>query len=380
MISYKYLKEIVDPKYFDLPTKPVKSKLTAFKLGYTKNCIEIMAPYVYLCNKTSIFDKDLVSATLKCDFVFLKDEVIKKLYVGTLSKTEQTEIFEKCKELKNQFISIVIFPEKNQTVFGDTDNICKSVTDFLFELQFDIKFLALVGTYLTAPIWSHKVRHANTKFICQNQIKSSELKKMSKDEFFDYINNHMPSSASVYSTKFPIYIRSNELAENIETILYCCPNCGKFFKLYSEYNCVKCKNCGSAIEFQPTGEVLFAKNAKNYDELKTFQLSNLTKFANTTEPVVSYESVMRCVWLPNGKLDDLIEAKVSTFTDKVTIDVNDFHKKINFSDVFDIDFLPHNVINIETRSNETITLQGKHKENLLIILDLFDEYKKNKTK
>ena len=370
MNNLKFLKEVADPKYFDIPQPKFKNKLMAFTLGYSKNKIENINPYIYICNKTTIFDKELISETLKCDFVFLKDEIVKKVYLGKLSPSEKKELKTCVLELKKQFVSLVVFPEKDITVFGDTGEICQEMTELLIGFGLDIKFVNFVGTYFVAPIWAPTIRKGKTKFAHQFTIKQEEIVDLSKQKAHELFQNYMPSSATVYAYKFPIELRSNNLACDLETIAYCCPTCGKFFSLYSEFNCLKCKECGSAVEMHPNGTILLSRNVRDFDELKTYQFKKLNKLEFTTLPLVEYENASRCAISPSGKIEILGDIKVSIYADKVVITKNDFKFEFKIKDIVDFEILPRNTAKFTLKNDEQIILRGNNKENFYIIFDL----------
>ena len=100
MSRTKYLKSFIDYRYFDFPEKFIKSKITAIKFRYVNHRINLVNPYIFLCNKTTEFDRFLISTTLKGNFVFLKDSVIQKIYNGLLSEEETENLLKSFKVLK----------------------------------------------------------------------------------------------------------------------------------------------------------------------------------------------------------------------------------------------------------------------------------------
>ncbi len=372
MMNYKFVKELLNPKFFELPPSPLKNKLACFSLGYSNNKIEEFSPTIYLCNKTSIFDKHLISNSLTCDFVFLKDEIIKKLYYKKLLAEDKKELLSELSELKKQYVSVVIFPEKNISVFGETDDISIEVTDFLYEAEYDIKFVTLIGTYFVAPVWSPFTRKGKTKFNSQFSLDTAKFKKLNKTEFNELVNNYMPSSASVYAERFYLELRSNKLAHNLETIVYCCPKCEKFFNLYSEFNCVKCKNCGSAFELQPNGSILLAKNINNFDELKEFQFEKLYKSEFSKLPLVTYKDVCRCEKYSNNKIEVVGNCDMTIFFDKIELVKNQFSVTHKIKEIINVEMREKNTVCITLNSGENFYYKGNNKENFYIIHDLVE--------
>ena len=321
MRKNKYVKLFINEDYFEYPDGILKSKLTAKKFGYIKNKINIMHPFLFVCNKTTLFDKALISNTLKGHFVFLKDSVIQKLYDGTLDNEERNIILNSFATLKEALISVVVFPEKNITVYGKTGHVNEIVTSFLHETKFNIKFLSLVGTYFASPIWSKQFRHCETRFHNQFTFKYKNRDGLTNKEICEAFNNYMPSSATVYSYKYNPYIYSNAKADGLESIFYACPNCKKFFTIYSEFNCIKCNNCGTAIECSTNGTLSLSSNVTDFDSYADLQYDILkNQFFDDKKIMVSY---------PNIQVLRTLENDNKQVVEIVTLDIYCNHFKFN---------------------------------------------------
>ena len=366
-----FIKKFMDFRYFELPKSFFKSKFYSFKFGYLNTHLEYSNPYVIICNKTTIFDKYLLSNTLKCDFVFLKDDIVKSIYNGTLSNEDRSELLNSFKILKESFISVVIFPEHHQSVFGNTDKISIEMTNFLASLKFNLKFVNLVGTYHVYPVWANDIRRANhTKFQQQFSIYYKDVENMSSEEFNQKINSNMPSSASIYTKKYPIIIDSRIKAQNLENIIYCCPKCYSFFSLYSEYNCLKCRECLTAIEISKDTTITISNNHVSLEDFASNQLEKLENFGfKKGQPILTYKDIQFCIKNYKNKIKELGSMEVVLFPHKITLNKNSYNKEIKFQDITEIELTQHNTIIIKTIDNEII-LKGKNRENLYIIIDL----------
>ena len=120
-------------KFFEMPDGLIKSKMTAIKFGFVKNKINLVQPFLFVCNKTTPCDKTLVSNIFKGNFVFLKDEVIQSIYDGTFSKEDYAELIAAFNLLRDGLISVVIFPEKRLTIFGKTGYIPYEISNLIFD-------------------------------------------------------------------------------------------------------------------------------------------------------------------------------------------------------------------------------------------------------
>lgn len=377
MSSTKIIKQFANPKFFDLPLNKIKSKYLSFKYGFLSQNIETINPYIFICNKTTKLDHYFVENYIQSAHVFLKDTVVQKLNNNTLLEKDKQELLKNLKLLKTAMISVVIFPEKNYSIFGDSNFLPLSVTNFLKETSFDIKFLNLVGTYYSYPIWSKEFKRCNCYFNQQKTIKSIELENKSNKEVNELINSSMPSSASIYSKKYNINIRSNKRAEGVEQIIYYCVNCKHLFSVYSEFNCLKCKNCGTAIEFSNSGEILLSNEVGSLDDIKKLQFDALKNIEFTINPIITYNNIkfLSVLYLNSYKV--LGDINIEIYADKIKFYKNSYNKEIMFNDLFSIDLDFNNIICLTLLSGEKIAFKGEHKENFYIIIDLFHIIKNN---
>jgi DNA-directed RNA polymerase subunit RPC12/RpoP len=185
------------------------------------------------------------------------------------------------------------------------------------------------------------------------------------------INNYLPSSASVYAKKFPLSLYSQKKAEGLEQIVYCCPKCKSLFSSYSEFNCLKCKNCGSAIEISEDGDILLSNDVHSLDDLKELQFDVISHFDFMDECLISYENINYLRVINESPVKFIDNAKLEIFPNYVQIKKNNFNKTLSFDEIQDIYLELNNLIIIELKDGETVGFQGKSKENLYVLLDLF---------
>lgn len=371
MRNAKFIKMFWNERFFEMPNNLILSKLVSLKFNYNKNKINVVHPYIFLCNKTTEFDKYLITNTLSGIFVFLKDSVIQSIYDGTLEEDDKRELIESFKELKDAYISVVIFPEKSVTTFGETGNIPLAVSNFLRETTYDLKFISLVGTYFAKPVWSPSFRRCNTRFHHQFTVRYDDTTNITKQEFNDVINNYMPSSATVYSSKYNPYIRSNAKAQNLETLFYCCPNCRKFFTIYSEFDCIKCKNCGTAVECSTNGTILLSKNITDLVSYAEFQYNELKKmFFDDKKPLVEYNNVIVNLMIIDDAASYSGPASISIYCNKFIVKYPARDIDYNLHNIVYVEYCRNNTLKVKFKDNSKIYISGKNKENFYIIHDL----------
>lgn len=376
----KKLKEIINLNFFEIPTKKLKNKLLAFKFRMNDLRLSSDDPEIFICNKTSTYDKAFVTNSIENNFVFLKDEVIEMLYAGLLPKSKIRELFVSTNQIRDAGISLVIFPERHLTVFGEFSKIPQKLTDLIFDFGYKkVSFINLIGTYFIRPVWLAKEQVCETKIECKFKIDIDE--RTEKDYFYMQFNKYMPSSASTYSHKIPIYTRGNNFAEYFEQIFSVCPNCKSFFTLKSEFGCVKCDKCVAAFEFSDNYEINLTKEFSNLDGAKAFQSAILESLQKTEKPIVSYKKMTYEIPIEDEK-PLYLDTVLNIYQDKIRLNILSEKVEIPFDKIIDVYLTYDNILVFKYNPSpflvSTINFKGNNRENLYLIIELLNIYKKNK--
>lgn len=363
------LKKTVDTDIFELSKSKAKSLMCLFKFSMSGVKFSPENGEVFICNKTSSYDKYFVSGSIESPHIFLKEEVTRNLYDGNYSKEEKNILLKKINEMLSLGISVVIFPEKHRTIFGEYGFIPESTTNFIKSIDCKINFISLIGTYFIQPVWSKYENKCGTKIEQRFSISKELAEKLNNAEFNQKFNSLMPSSASTYTTKYPLMLKGPRPAENLESIIYVCPACKKLFTLYSEYSCVKCSDCGTAFELAETGELSLTRNFSSLDDAKEFQkfILNGQDFGN--HEIVSYDNI---ILHSDESLSKKLQknAKMTIFKTNFAL-FGDFEtKKVLYKDIADLELINDNILIVYLRNKGKIILQGKNKENFYILYDL----------
>lgn len=359
------IKEIAPAEFFETKPNAITSLLAGHKLGFIPQKIELVSSNLFVCNKTTPNDKQLISLCLKGNYVFLRDEIIQQIHNKTLKKEKKTALMKSFKNLKENAVSVVVFPEKHTSIFGETSILPIEVTEFLFETTLNLKFLYLIGTYFAHPLWSANHNTTTSKLICQFALSHAQLEEDSPAERNRRINGKMPSSASVYSHNNPMLIRSNTRAQNLETLVYACPHCKELFSMYSEFNCLKCSNCGTAIEISNDGKINLSKNISTFDDFPEFLFETLSQKTFNINSIQKYEN-LKLLATDNSPATT---CSLEIFSDKIKLTSQETTKTYHLENVEEIYLSHKNIANIKLK-NEEISIQGKNKENFYILLDL----------
>lgn len=370
MNNFKYLYGLIDFSFFEIPKNNLKNKFLALKYGYSKNKIEEAKPFVYLANRASEIDKSLLANTFKFDFLFLKDSVVRDINFGRFGK-EKTQILLKNFEILREYhVSVVIFPENHCSVLGEVSSLSPNFCALLAKLESDIKILSIIGTFFAYPVWASAPRRCNTSFKVIHTLYYENFKNLSLTELTKKIDETMPSSASTQARHFALNLFSDKLADGLETVAYCCPNCNSLLSLYSEYNCLKCRNCSSAIEFASDGSLLLNKNIRDLDSLSAFQFNLLSKIKNSKNHLFYFDKVCKCSRV-GEKFYDIANVSLKVYKTKFEIEQGGSVQEIKFNNLLDLALLKNNTLMLCKRDGEILYIRGRDRQCMYILCDLY---------
>lgn len=374
-MNINFIKKHINSKYFDLPKGFLKSQILAHKFRLNKASLEIKKPCIFICNSSCEYDAFLLRTIFKFDYVVLKKSIISKINSNTLSPIDKRELIRCINQLKDDYISLVVFADGQTSVFGRTNDVSKEMSEFLFECNQNLKFINFVNSYYVKPIWARNFRKTETYFKTKNEISYSALSTMSEDERNYKINAFMPSSAATYSQKTHAVISSNHLTCGLDTIIFACPNCKQFFTFESEFNNLKCNNCGVPFEFTQFGHIYSNGKLLSLDYIEDF-LQNIIKETDfKNKKIVSYENIDFLIYLDDTPMRVLKNMNIEIFDNKAKITTENFEKIIYYKDVVYFEFLPSNELKFYLNTKEVLSIKGTSNENLYIIVAILNNKK-----
>ena len=366
----KEIKKLIQ-NYFHLPPTKLKCKMKLSKFSFEKIEVETKNPTLFLVPKVAEIDEYLTALCIKTPFVFFEEKVVSKIINNQITKAEYKKLLEIIKKLAKEDFSFALIPYEYPTIFGDNEKLSKEIIKLIYETKLDIKWLTFPNEYFAVPMWANKPRLV--KFYANQQIKLSNksLEDLTDKEIQKTVQNLTPSSASSYTKKFPLSIQSNNTAEGLEKLVYCCPHCNELFSIYSEYSCLKCKSCGNIIELDKNGEILFCSKIKNYDEIENYLYTTLVKKDFSINQIIQYNDIYQ-ILCKNCKKTTKININLQVFAEKIIITNSKTKEEdeYSFENMESIDLSFDNTLIIKTKNAKQIILQGKNNENFLILKHL----------
>lgn len=352
-----------------------KSKLTNYfklsKISFEHIELSPDSPCIFASPKVSELDELLITKCIKSPFVFFNEETVELINNGNLSKNREQEILDEINSLVSLGFSFSLIWNNSPTIFGTNEPMTESMMDFLIKTKLDVKFLTFPNEYFVKPVWCKEIRKATIYANQKLKVTTKMLRSLSEKEQKNLFISSTPSKPSSYLKTHPILLKSNNLAVGLEQIFYCCPNCKKLLSLYSEYSCIKCKNCGSAFELAQDGTILFSKELKHIEDIESFQINTLSKKDFTINEIISYDNLTQ-ISTENCKKPLKIGVILHIYAEKLIVEYKQIKKKITiyYEDVENVDYMYNNNIVLQIKNAKQFHFFGKSNENLLIIKDL----------
>lgn len=357
--------------YFCNPENRFLNKIKISKIQFENIELYSEKPCVFISPRISPIDKTLITKCIKTPFVFFKDEIIQKIDNGTLSKTEEVKLFDEIEKLKKLGYSFSLIWNDEPSTFGINKPLSDNLIDFLVKLNLEIKFLNFPNEYFVYPVWAKEKRNAIIYASQKLKIKPHMLRGLTEKETKKIFDNSTQSTASSYFARYPLDLKSNNLAVGLEQVFYCCPTCKKLLSLYSEFSCIKCKNCGSAFELSNNGNFLFSNEIYKIEDIEKFQFSILSKKDFDINEIIAYNKITQ-ILSEKCKKPIKINVILHIYAEKLIVEFPKIRKKntIYYEDVETINYYNNNQLIIKTKNAKQFHFFGNNNENLQIIKDL----------
>lgn len=364
----KYLDKFVDQKYFEYPKPKIKSFFVSKKIHYIKQQIINKNPSIFVCSRFSEADYYLLNQTLVCDYVILKNDYVEQIYLGTLPENDKIMLMKQFNLFKFAMISVVIFPDLQQSIFGESQKLSTRITEFLYETKMNMQFISFTNSYFAKPIWANNTRKTGVYLNFKFKLSNSLLSTLSADERNKKINHCIPSSASVYAKKNNAYVRGKNLATGLDKLIFACPACGELFSIKSEFNQLRCAECG--VPFEMTSECDFYLNGKTvtFDDIKYFLDSKTKILLENKKFSFRQENITLTTFLSGVAAEKFDKLTLEYTHTRLKFGAIAFEKNIHIKDIITLEFLPKNIIKLTLKNNEVYEISLG--DNLYIIYSL----------
>ena len=154
-------------------------------------------------------------------------------------------------------ISICIFPEGMSSISGANQPIAVGTGKLLKKAGVPVYYSLIRGGYLTSPKYNLKDRLGKVEVEIDQLFTPEDLKSLSTQEIEDIINKSIYHDDYAWNKVAQNHYDIGDTgAEDLETLLFWCPKCGKQHVMKTEGNKIFCEVCGNGAALLDTYELV----------------------------------------------------------------------------------------------------------------------------
>ena len=254
-----------------------------FKFGYTfKVAKNLPDNFLVLSNHNTDFDPLLLGVSFKDSIRFVASEHISRWkfafkfvnhIFSPIMRPKGTKAASTVKEMLRTLRggdNICMFAEGARSWNGITAPILPSTGKVVKSARCALVTYKINGGYFCSPLWSEKgTRRGKIHGEVVNIYSAEEIAAMSVDQINDIINYDLYEDAYGRQALEMNKYTGRNLAEKLETMVYCCPKCKSIDSLSSSKDTVTCKKCNNTFTYDKYGNISGVKQ-KNVKELFVF--------------------------------------------------------------------------------------------------------------
>lgn len=257
-----------------------------FHYSYEKHTLE--GPTLVVSNHVTNYDPILVGMAFPKDNMrFVASEHLFRLgFISNLLRfvfdpiarrkgTSGADTAMACTRALRDGRSVCLFAEGECTWDGVTADIFPATGRLARMGNATLITFRLEGGYLTAPRWGKGIRKGKMTGRIVGIYSPEELKAMDKDAITGLIQRDIFEDTWENQLADPIRYRHRRRAENLQTVLYACPHCGKIGNLSSKGAYFSC-TCGATWEYTELGTFAPAAPFENMAQWDAWQKKLLT--------------------------------------------------------------------------------------------------------
>ncbi|MGP1361874.1 MAG: lysophospholipid acyltransferase family protein [Candidatus Fimenecus sp.] len=191
-------------------------------------------------------------------------------------------------------VNVSIYAEGLTTIDGQTEYISDKTGELVKNSGASLLLVRFIGGYMQRPRWSKYRRKGPITFEVTGDYSAEEISRMSVTEVNSVIRKGLYLNAYERQRETPVKYKGKCLAENLETVLWLCPNCNSIGKTESCGNEFYCKECGMKLIVNEygffEGENLKFDNVLDWNNYQKKYLNNNVEKLKTfiDEPIVSF--------------------------------------------------------------------------------------------
>lgn len=328
-------------------------------LKFNKNGKKLpKTPFLVLGNHVTDWDGFYINTYLKRFVYFLvHDEVFKyKLYkviaynlFGQIKRGKSKNDIgplKKLVDLRNEGKCIGIFPEGDLSYTGRSLEINKSISKLSKILNMPIVLTRLDGASYQRPRWSFKNRKTPIEFTIVDVINLEDVNNLSNEELYNRIKKGIYYNDNEYQKIHMNIMKAKKPAENLENVLFLCPDCNNINCMKSENEFFYCTKCGYKVKYNTynqfeliNGKKLFL-NIADWDDYQKSKFLDIAKeYKQKGKQILSFDCFTYNKVYSGSyfyKHSDIGTLSLDNEKLKFKSKNNDFEEEYNINDITDL--------------------------------------------
>ena len=265
-----------------------KSKFNT-KYDIPEEVRNLKAPYVVLPNHQGFWDPFIAAVTLKPPVYYITSDAVFRSrlfgfllkFLGAIPKTKNQSDLDALKsifEMKEQGKCIGIFAEGQRTWDGCTLPLIKSTAKLVRMLKLPVVMVVFKGGFFTQPRWRPSISRGELTVEYKLLFRGDEVSGMKVSEIHKCLEEAISHDEIEYQKKQKIEWAGKHNAENIEQLLFICPDCGKISNFTSRNNNFSCGACSKEWRINSLQEISAVEGETHFDNVRdwdSWQLKQL---------------------------------------------------------------------------------------------------------
>lgn len=254
--------------------------------------------------------------------------------IPILKATSDVRAVMNCIRVAKEGGNVALFPEGNRTYSGRTCYIKPSVAALAKKMSLPIAIFRIEGGYGVKPRWAREARKGRMRAYVRKVIEPEEYRDMSKEALYDLICRELWVDEAIVDGSFP----SRSGAENLEQVIYICPECG-ISEFESKGELLTCKHCGKQHRYTAEkrlealeGETRFPFVAQWYEYQESF-IRSLELSPYQAVPIYRDTADVSEVIVFDRKRPLIKNSQVSIFGDRLEIAFPNENMVLNYDDI-----------------------------------------------
>jgi 1-acyl-sn-glycerol-3-phosphate acyltransferase len=256
------MKKSFADKFSDIALIPVRPIVLFFlnreiDVVHSGGVLKRKDPFMLISNHFNTWDSFVLMKNVKANIRFVATEIAwldfsKKILlnhiarairkrVGKLDYSATKRIF---KSIEDGY-AIGLFPEGDNTYYGETVDIYQSTGKLLKKANLDVILVKQRGGYISQPRWADSfakkgIIHTER----MNLLTKEQLQNMTPEEINQVVEKALYNNDYDFQREVMHNFKRKNRAEGIERLIYRCNKCGSIMSVYGKGHDIVCHECG----------------------------------------------------------------------------------------------------------------------------------------